>query len=295
MSKTIKKRGLGKGLEALIPSIDSFTIEEENLQENELMYVNINKIYPNEKQPRKEFDKETLRELAASIKNHGLIQPIIVVKKEDGFMIIAGERRWRAAKEAHLKEIPCIVREYEARQLIEVALVENIQRENLNVIEEAQACKHLIKEYSLTQDQLAEVLGKSRSYIANIIRLLQLDMRVIQMVKAGSISGSQGRALLALSSLESQYETAKKIEYEKLNVRQVEALVKKMVENQKKAKKKPKGKDVNVIEIEEKLKYYFGTKVSIVKGRKKGKIEIEYYNDNDLERILELLKNDTLE
>ncbi|SNS54261.1 chromosome partitioning protein, ParB family [Anaerovirgula multivorans] len=290
MTKAAKKKGLGKGLQALIPQLSRVDIVEEIVTEDSIKNININKIFPNEHQPRKDFNKEALQELAESIKLHGLIQPIVVIKKEDGYMIIAGERRWRAARNAELKEIPCIVKKHNEQQLMEISLIENIQREDLNIMEEAKAYKYIIDTYQVTQDQLGEALGKSRPYIANILRLLQLDNRVIGMIKEGKISAGHGRALLSIDNSDRQYEIAKKVEEEHLNVRQVEELMRNLSNSKKKEKENKKEKDFMLIKFEEDLKSFFGTKVNITKGRKKGKIEIEYYNDGDLERILSLLE-----
>lgn len=290
MTKAAKKKGLGKGLQALIPQLNRADIVEEIVTEDSIKKININKIFPNELQPRKDFNKEALQELAESIKLHGLIQPIVVIEKENGYMIIAGERRWRAARNAELKEIPCIVKKHNEQQLMEISLIENIQREDLNIMEEAKAYKYIIDTYQVTQDQLGEALGKSRPYIANILRLLQLDNRVIDMIKEGKISAGHGRALLSIDHGDRQYEIAKKVEAEHLNVRQVEELMRNFYNSKKKDKEKKKEKDFMLIKFEEDLKNFFGTKVNITKGRKKGKIEIEYYNDGDLERILGLLE-----
>ncbi|AOY75404.1 ParB/RepB/Spo0J family partition protein [Clostridium formicaceticum] len=290
MTKPVKRKGLGKGLQALIPQINTTNIVEEALQEDRVQIVDINSIYPNENQPRKQFHQEALQELAESIEKYGLIQPIVVTEKEKGFMIIAGERRWRATRIAGLKEIPCIIKKYTEQQLMEVAIIENIQREDLNIIDEGRAYKYLIDRYQVTQDQLAEAVGKSRPYIANILRLLQLDPRIIDMIKEGKLTGGHGRALLSIQDLEKQYEVALKVEKEDFNVRQVEELVRNMTESSKKSKEITKKKDFQIFEIEENLKNFFGTKVTITNGKKKGKIEIEYYNEGDLERILSLLE-----
>ncbi|SET72021.1 chromosome segregation DNA-binding protein [Natronincola peptidivorans] len=290
MAKANKKKGLGKGLQALIPQLNTMEVVEEIFNENSIQNININKISPNENQPRKSFKKEALEELANSIKAQGLIQPIIVIEKEKGFMIIAGERRWRAAREAGLKEIPCIIRNHNKQQLMEIALIENIQREDLNIMEEAKAYKYLIDTYKITQDQLAEAIGKSRPYIANILRLLQLDARVVDMIKEEKITAGHGRALLSLEATEQQYQVALMVEKEKMNVRQVEEHVRCLLKPKKKEKEKKREKDFILAKIEEDLKSFFGTKVNVSKGRKKGKIEIEYYNDQDLERILSLFE-----
>ncbi|SCY62708.1 ParB/RepB/Spo0J family partition protein [Alkaliphilus peptidifermentans] len=283
-----KKRGLGKGLEALIPEMKTFTIEEELKQEEKILLININKIYPNIHQPRKDFDIDSINELAESIKAHGIIQPIIVTKRDDGYMIIAGERRWRAAKSIQLTEMPCIVREYEEGQLVKVALIENIQRQDLNSIEEAFAYKQIIDEYSVTQEKLADALGKSRPYIANTLRLLQLDERIIDMIKKGVLSSGHGRTLLRIENKDKQFILANRILTEGLNVRKTEELVAKE-STPVKIKRKKEKKNYILTDIEDNLKNFFGTKVSILQGKKKGKIEIEYYNDDDLQRILDLL------
>ncbi|QUH19344.1 ParB/RepB/Spo0J family partition protein [Alkaliphilus sp. B6464] len=291
MTKT-KRRGLGKGLEALIPDMISLNIVEEKINDEKIQILSIDKIYPNPNQPRKNFDEGSIEELANSIKAHGIIQPIIVTEDAKGYMIIAGERRWRAAKSIELKEVPCIVKHYNQKQLLEVSLIENLQRQDLNVIEEAKAYQYLISQYKITQEQLSEALGKSRSYLANILRLLRLDKRVIDFIIEGKISGGHGRTILSIESNDNQYELAKKIISEGLSVRQVEELVKELNNTSKKDNKidKNKTKDVFLAEIEENLKSLFGTKVNIIKGAKKGKIEIEYYNEDDLERIISLLK-----
>ena len=288
MTKPARKKALGKGLQALIPQLNTIEVYEEEVKEDRIRNIDINKIFPNKQQPRKDFNKESLQELSESIKTHGLIQPIVVAEEKEGFIIVAGERRWRAARAANLKEIPCIVKKYKQQNLMEIALIENIQREDLNIVEEASAYKYIIDTYQVTQEQLGVAIGKSRSYIANILRLLQLDNRVIEMIKEGKISAGHGRALLSINSDDKQYEMAKRIVEKQLNVRQVEELMRNLLNSKKKEKKK-KEKDFMITKFEEDLKSYFGTKVNITRGRKKGKIEIEYYNDGDLERILALL------
>lgn len=287
----VKKRGLGKGLEALIPDMVGLGIIEESVHGEKVQTIDIDKIHPNPDQPRKNFDKESIEELSNSIKAHGIIQPIITVEDSEGYMIIAGERRWRAAKNINLKEVPCIIKHYEGKQLLEISLIENLQRRDLNVIEEARAYRYLIDKYNVTQEQLSEALGKSRSYIANILRLLKLDGRVIDYIIEGKISGGHGRAILSIEPNENQHKLAQKIISENLSVRQVEQLVRNLAnpveEDKKQTKSKPK--DAFLIEIEKSLKSLFGTKVNITRGAKKGKIEIEYYNEEDLERIISLL------
>lgn len=288
MTKT-KKRGLGKGLEALIPQTSTIEVDESLVDDGKVQNININKVYPNPNQPRRDFDHESISELAQSIKVHGFIQPIIVIKEKTGYMIIAGERRWRAAKELQLNEVPCIIKKYADDKILEVALVENLQREDLNIIEEALAYKQIIDDYKVTQEKLADLIGKSRPHIANALRLLNLDKRVIEMIKVGKISSGHGRVLLRIEDFEKQYLLANHISEAQLNVRQVEELIESRKNTKKNNDQKKKAKDYMIMEIEDNLKKIFGTKVTINKGPKKGKIEIEYYNDEDLERIIELL------
>lgn len=285
MGKT-KKRGLGKGLEALIPQNTVSEIESGEKSEGKVLLLGINQVFPNPDQPRRDFDQETIEELANSIKVHGIIQPLVVTKEEKGYKIIAGERRWRAARLLQLKEVPCIVKEYQGNQVLEIALVENLQREDLNPLEEAVAFQQLLQNHEITQEALGEAIGKSRSYIANSMRLLQLDSRVQDLIREGKLTSGHGRVLLRISDQEQQYQMALKIIEKGLNVRQVEELIepKKPV-----VKAAPKKKDYQLVEIEDTLKKRLGTKVTIVKGAKKGKIEIEYYSDEDLERLIEIL------
>lgn len=283
------KRRLGKGLSALIPdeSLENENIISDNLEK--IQPIDISLIEPNREQPRKEFDQDKLLELSKSIKAHGVIQPIIVTKNDSGYELVAGERRWRAAKEAGLKEIPCIIRRLERLESTEIALIENIQRENLNAIEEALAYKTLTEKYRLTQEGVADVVGKSRSYITNILRLLNLDERVINLISSGSLSSGHGRTLLGIENPEDQVKLAQVIIEKSLSVRDIEKLVKEYGKNQTRDKKVNTAKDLLTIEIEESLRKVLGTKVTISKGRKKSKIEIEYYSDEDLERILDVL------
>lgn len=285
----LKKRGLGKGLGALIPEMSLDKESRVEWQEDSIKHISIKKIFANKNQPRKKFRKEGMEELSQSIKKHGVIQPIIVAKNNEKYMIIAGERRWRAAKDAEISEIPCIIREYNKLQEIEVALVENLQREDLNVIEEAIAYEYIIRKYKTTQEQLASALGKSRPYLTNTIRLLQLEKRVLDLVRSGSISSGHGRALLRIEDSQKQYKLAMTIVKKKMNVRRTEELVAIMISKQKQEVKVKVKKDTFVLDVEDRLKKLFGTKVNILKGKKKGKIEIEYYGDEELERILELI------
>jgi len=290
MAGQSKKRGLGKGLEALIPHWQEVEQENVSAEKDQIRMISREEVYPNENQPRKVFDPESLADLAHSLRQHGMIQPILVAKKNKGYMIIVGERRWWAAQEIGMEKIPCIVKEYSDRELYEVALIENLQRENLSVIEEANAYQYLMEEYQLNHSALGEALGKSRSYVANTLRLLQLNEPVRKMVKNGQLSGSQGRALLGISDPELQEKLANRIRDGKLNVRQVEELVR---QENKKRKAKPKNKsnpkDPEVLAVESRLRDYFSTKVNISHSGKKGKIEIEYYNQEDLNRILDVL------
>lgn len=279
-----KKSALGKGLGALIPEIDEDKI---NIDKNGIFEVDINFIAPNEKQPRKNFDEEKLNVLAQSIKENGLIQPILVSKDGEYYTIIAGERRWRAAKMAGLKKIPVIEKKLNELEVMEISLIENLQREDLNPIEEALAYKRLIDEFSLTQEEIAKRVGKSRPAIANSLRLLNLDPRIANYIIEGTISEGHGRIIVSINDKDLQYEVAKKIIDESLNVRQTEKLVKKLNEKKTIIEKKEK-KDIYIKEIEDKLKSILGTKVSINKTRKKGKIEIEYYSEDDFQRILDI-------
>lgn len=276
-----KKSALGKGLEALIPNIDVTP------QKDGVIEININEIEPNNDQPRKKFDEDKLQQLANSIKEHGIVQPVIVSREGEYYKLIAGERRWRAARLAGLKKIPAITKEFTEREIMEISLIENIQREDLNAVEEAAAYKRLIEEFNMTQEEIADKIGKSRSAVANILRLLNLDERVKNYIIDGVLTEGHGRALITLTNNEVQYEAAKKIIDENLNVRQTEKLVK--IIQKGKSIKQSKKNDPYINDIQEKLKNALGTKVSINHGRKKGKIEIEYYSFDDLERIMDII------
>ena len=297
----VKRNGLGKGLDSLIPNKnekkpktsakidDREKKEEEVLKSGEIM-VKINQVEPNRDQPRKDFDEDALVELADSIKQFGILQPLIVQKKKDYYEIIAGERRWRAAKIAGVKEVPVIVKEFTDQEIVEISLIENIQRENLNPIEEAMAYKRLLEEFNLKQDEIAERVSKSRTAVTNSMRLLKLSPRVQQMIVDDMISTGHARALLAIDDEEQQYILANKIFDEKLSVRETEKLVK-ALKNPKKEIKKPKSEHTFVYDnIEEQLKNIIGTKVSVnPKATGKGRIEIEYYSEEELERIYDLI------
>lgn len=286
------KRGLGKGLDTMIPErITEMEADENNVSRETL--ISIHEIEPNKSQPRKKFDEEALKELSDSIKQYGIIQPLLVQKRDKYYEIIAGERRWRAARIAGLKELPVIIKEYSPQEIVEIALIENIQREDLNPIEEALAYQRLIKEFDLKQDELAQRVSKSRTTITNSMRLLKLEENVQQMLIDELISSGHARALLALEDLKLQYETACNVIEKKLSVRNTEKLVRQIL-NDKPAREKTAvsdEKDYIYQSIEEKLKGIIGTKVSIHrKQNNKGKIEIEYYSDDDLERIVEIFE-----
>ena len=279
-----KKTGLGKGLDALFTSNN---IEDEEIRDNEVIEkLKITEVEPNRNQPRKNFDEEALDELAESIKRYGVIQPIIVVKREDYYEIVAGERRWRASKKAGLKEIPAIIRDGDDRQNKEIALIENVQREDLNAYEKALGIKELMEEYDLTQQEVSEILGKSRSSIANTVRILNLDERVLEFVKQGKLAEGHARTLLAIEDKEKQYQMAVKMMEKGATVRDFE----KNVSHNKSAKKKNEKYEAIFADIENSFQGFFGTKVKLEPGKRKGKIVIEYASNDDLERILELIK-----
>ena len=281
-----KKFTLGKGLSALIPE-DA----EENIEANSKMLISINKIKSDEEQPRKLFDSEKIAELSESIKTHGIIQPLILRKYEDDqYIIVAGERRWRAAKMAGLKEVPAVIMELTDRDILEVSLIENIQRQDLNPIEEAIAYRKLLSDFDITQEELSKRIGKSRVAIANTIRLTNLDDRVQQYIIESIISEGHGRTLLAIDDKEKQYELAQKVIDEKLSVRELERLIKKLNEEEKE-KIIWRSDNLNPYykEITSQLQNHFGTKVNILNKKNKGKIEIEYYSEEDLQRILDIM------
>ena len=291
------KRGLGKGLDAMIPIPDSSSSEKpasgkaDDAKGAETI-VRITQIEPNREQPRKNFDEDALQELADSIKQFGLLQPILVQDRKTYYEIIAGERRWRAAKLAGLKEVPVIIRDYTEQEIVEISLIENIQREDLNPIEEAQAYKRLLTEFNLKQDEVAERVSKSRTAVTNSMRLLKLCDEVQQMIIDDMLSTGHARALISIEDPEQQYSIAQKIFDEKLSVRDVEKLVKNLnkPEKPKKIAEGDSSLDVVYQDVAEKLKQSLGTKVDISsKGNGAGKIEIEFYNHDDLDRIIDLL------
>lgn len=296
-SKTKGKGGLGRGISNLI------NVEEKKKEDNVVVKevvkevkvpvetkVKLSLIEPNKDQPRKVFDEDALIELSESIKQYGVLQPLLVQKKDDYYEIIAGERRWRAAKLAGVKEVPVVIKDYSTQEVMEIALIENIQREDLNPIEEARAYQRLIKDYRLKQDEVAEKVSKSRAAITNALRLLKLDERVQDMVIEGKISSGHARTILSIDDNDKQYMIAQKIFDEKLSVREVEKLMKSLDKPEKKEKKLP-ANDFVYRDIEQKLKNILGTQVIIKnKSNNKGKIEIDYYSQAELERIYDMLR-----
>ena len=297
MYKSMAARGLGKGLDSLIPNAVGESKSKKSVSVNQNKneeavkpdtLVKITMVEPNREQPRKNFDEDALMELAESIKQFGLLQPILVQDRKDHYEIIAGERRWRAAKLAGLKEVPVIIKNLSEQEIVEIALIENIQRENLNPIEEAQAYKRLLNEFNLKQDEVAERVSKSRTAVTNSMRLLKLCDEVQQMVINEMITTGHARALLAIEDTEQQYSVAQKIFDEKLSVREVEKLVKNLNKPEKPKKEENKALEVIYNDIEEKLKQALSTKVAVSsKGNGAGKIEIEFYSHDDLDRLVE--------
>ncbi len=300
------KKGLGKGLGAIFGEDVIKESQEETIKIKEAaeeaehkgeQMIKVSLIEPNREQPRKKFDQEQLLELAESIQQHGIIQPLLVQKKGAFYEIIAGERRWRAAKMAGIKEVPVILREYGKQEAVEIALIENLQREDLNAIEEAKAYQRLSEEFGLTQEEIASRVGKNRATITNMLRLLKLDEQVQDMLVQGTISNGHGRALLSLEDKEIQRKAAKLVAEQGLSVRETEKLVKKMLREAEaqETKKEKKQEDALLLayqNMEERMKHIMGTKVSIHnKDRNKGRIEIEYYSEAELERIVELIES----
>ncbi|MCM1252430.1 MAG: ParB/RepB/Spo0J family partition protein [Clostridium sp.] len=290
-------RGLGKGLDALIPNVQADiktknTNDKAAAEKEPETIVKITKIEPNREQPRKNFDEDALQELADSIKQFGLLQPILVQDRKTYYEIIAGERRWRAAKLAGLKEVPVIIRNYTEQEIVEISLIENIQREDLNPIEEALAYKRLLTEFNLKQDEVAERVSKSRTAVTNSMRLLKLCDEVQQMIIDDMISTGHARALISIEDPEEQYAIAQRVFDEKMSVRDIEKLVKNLNKPEKPKKEVIEDKSLDIIyqDIEEKLKQTLDTKVAITsKGNGAGKIEIEFYSHDDLDKIIDLL------
>ncbi|WP_296865638.1 ParB/RepB/Spo0J family partition protein [Thermosyntropha sp.] len=272
-----KERGLGRGLDALFTENLSNDSEKEKVME-----IDIDLIFPRADQPRKLFDEESLAELASSVKENGVLQPVILRKKDDTYEIIAGERRFRAAKMAGLKTIPSLIMETDDEKAAQIALIENLQRDDLTPIEEARSFKQMIERFGYTQEELAEKLGKSRSYIANTMRLLNLPEKIIELLEKGKLTAGHARALLALENPEEQLKTAEEILKNSLTVREAEKKV------QTRKKNSSVSKEPEIADLEEKLQNYLGTKAKISRTRRGGKIEITYYSEDDLQRILEM-------
>ena len=292
-----KKGGLGRGLDALFADVPvSITEEEKKLdelkdtkEEDRVSYINIHDIMPNVNQPRKTFNEEKIQELADSIRQHGIIQPIVVRKKKKGYEIVAGERRWRASMKAGLAEVPCLVRELTDEQNMLIAIIENMQREDLNPVEEAEGLQQMISNFGMTQEQVSKSVGKSRPYITNSLRLLKLPDYIIEKLSEGVISAGHGRTLVSIEDESMRKQIFTKVLEENLSVRETEKLVAEMGKPAKKKAAK-KVKNPNTAKVEEELKEILGTKVTINHTGRKGKIEIECYNRDEMERIIELLK-----
>ena len=268
---TKRTNRLGRGLSALIPDIST------EIDKKDIITIDLKNIYPNQDQPRRVFDEEKIKILSESIKNYGVLQPIVLKPDDKGkYMIIAGERRYRASKLARKSDIPAVIKDIPMKDIMEIALIENLQREELNPIEEALAYRSLIKNYEVTQEEISEAVGKSRPHITNTLRLLNLPQKIMDMIDQGQITAGHGKALLRVNDENLQLELAKKI----------------CEDNIKEVPKKKKEKDVFIVDVEEKLRNIFGTKVNISKGKKKGKIEIEYYNEDDLNNIVSMLLED---
>lgn len=297
-----KKGGLGRGLDALFADVPTSAPEEETLNlrkgrekeeaipaENRVNYIKIHDIMPNANQPRKSFKEEKIEELATSIREHGIIQPIVVRKKEKGYEIVAGERRWRAAMKAGLSEVPCLLRELTDEQNMLIAIIENMQREDLNPIEEAEGLHQMIESFGLTQEQVSKSVGKSRPYIANSLRLLKLPEHIRQRLEGGEITAGHGRTLITVEDEDMQKAICEKIVAEGLSVRETEKLVASIG---KPARRKPakRVKDPDTARAEEELKEILGTRVSIQEKGKKSRIEIECYSRDEMNRLIELLK-----
>ena len=301
------KRGLGRGLSNLIPTDDTTedvspkaskqtktgAVTKTEVVKKVEQTLNINRIEPNKNQPRKEFNEDALQELADSIKQFGVIEPLVVVKRKGYYELIAGERRWRAARLAGLKEVPVVIKDYDDQQIVEIALIENIQREDLNPIEEAHAYERLIQEFNLTQDEVAERVSKSRTTVTNALRLLKLTEKVQQMLIDEMITAGHARAILAVSDMEKQESLAMRVFDEKLSVRETEKLVKAVLAPPKEKKSHSySAEDAAYENLEEKMKSIMGTKVLIHRKKNdKGKIEIEYYSRDELERIIDLFES----
>ena len=290
-ARTVKNNVLGRGISALIS--ESAPVEEPREAaadaENTVQYIDINDIKPNRNQPRKNFDAEGIRELAESIKEHGIIQPLIVRKSDTGYELVAGERRWRAARDADISKVPCIVREFTDEENALIAIIENMQREDLDPMEEAEGLETMMKEYGLTQEEVSRSVGKSRPYITNSLRLLKLPQDIKEKISEGLISAGHARALLAVKTKALQEQICQKIVRDGLSVRETEKLVKDGGKAKRKVTKSRK--DPDIVAVEEKLKEIYGTRVAITTNGRKGAVEISYYGRDDLNRIIELLES----
>ncbi len=296
-----KNRGLGRGLEELFSAVEINTSDvsnesdeqksEEKLNKNSILYLDINEIKPNNNQPRKRFDDEKIDELAASIETYGVIQPIVLRKSDIGYEIVAGERRWRAARKANLKKIPCILKELTEEENMVISIIENMQREDLNPIEEAEALQQMIEKFGLSQEQVSRSVGKSIPYITNALRLLKLPFEVRDYVQEGKLTNGHARAIAGIADETMQVAVADKAVEEGLSVREVENLAKTIGEPKLKKQKQKRIKSPDVLKVEEELKVVLGTKVNLKHSGNKGKIEIEYYNREDLERLIDFLRS----
>jgi ParB family transcriptional regulator, chromosome partitioning protein len=288
-----KGRGLGRGLEALFNEVEINIHDTDRSAENQegILFLDLNDIKPNSKQPRKNFSDDKIDELARSIETHGVIQPIMVRPYGEGYEIVAGERRWRAARRASLKQIPCIIRDLNEEQNMLIAIIENMQREDLNPMEEADALNQMITKYGLTQEEVSKSIGKSRPYITNSLRLLKLPAEIQEMVVQGGLTNGHARAIAGIKEEKRQLQLANRIVKDGLSVRETEALANKENEGTGKRplKAKARAKNREITDMEEELKTVLGTKVAINYGTRRGKIEIEYYSREELERLLELL------
>ncbi|QAT44022.1 ParB/RepB/Spo0J family partition protein [Aminipila luticellarii] len=297
-----KNRGLGRGLEELFSAVEINASEVSNKNEgnaenldsvnkNSILYLDINEIKPNANQPRKRFDDEKIDELATSIETYGVIQPIVLRKSEIGYEIVAGERRWRAARKANLKKVPCILKELTEEENMVISIIENMQREDLNPIEEAEALQQMIERFGLSQEQVSKNVGKSRPYITNALRLLKLPFEVRAYVQEGKLTNGHARAIAGIEDETMQVTVADKAVEQGLSVREVESLAKSIGEPRTKKQSEKRMKSPDVLKVEEELKEVLGTKVCLKHSGNKGKIEIEYYNREDLERLIDFLRN----
>lgn len=296
---TVKKGGLGRGLDALFadvpvkePASEKNQNEKKSADDRDrIQYIKIHDIMPNANQPRKTFNEEKIGELADSIKEHGIIQPIVVRKREKGYEIVAGERRWRAAIKAELSQVPCLVRELNDEQNMLIAIIENMQREDLNPIEEAEGLRQMSETFGMTQEQISKSLGKSRPYITNSMRLLKLPDYIRDSIAEGQLSAGHGRTLITVTDEKIRRELWQRIVSEGLSVREAEKLSSSGGKQKKKKLTASKKKNPDVLRVEAELKEVLGTRVSINKTGSKGKIEIEYYSSEELERLIEMLKS----